>query len=230
MNEVIEFFQKLFSDEGFMPRWICGRWSGFNGWLYISGDLLTGTAYMAIPTLILRFVHGQKITYFRTLYYLFPAFIILCGSTHFANMVMFWVPVYRLGALLALVTGVVSWITVVYIYKSLPFAISMTPRSKLEEEILLRKEAENQLRAKALELNERTEQLQIKNEQLERFAYIASHDLAEPLRKISIFSDKLEQARGGMLTDTEQQYFEKIRDSAGRMGGVDEKYTGVFST
>ena len=53
------------------------------------------------------------------------------------------------------------------------------------------------------------------NEELDQFAYIASHDLQEPLRKIMVFSDKI-LMKGNMDEETEK-YFKKIIGSSKRM-------------
>ncbi len=69
-------------------------------------------------------------------------------------------------------------------------------------------------------VKERTSQLSKKNEELEQFAYAASHDLQEPLRKISIFSDRL-KTKGFNNTDIEAAgYVEKINDAANRMNNL----------
>jgi len=73
-------------------------------------------------------------------------------------------------------------------------------------------------------VKQRTEQLEAANENLVRsnsglaqFAYIASHDLQEPLRKISIFSQMLDAKAGPSLDEKSQMQLRKINESSQRM-------------
>jgi PAS domain S-box-containing protein len=60
-------------------------------------------------------------------------------------------------------------------------------------------------------------QLQQSNASLEEFAYVASHDLKEPLRKISTFGDRLVANQMNNLTDDGKIYLNKIIDASQRM-------------
>ncbi|HEX6226026.1 MAG TPA: PAS domain S-box protein [Chryseolinea sp.] len=81
--------------------------------------------------------------------------------------------------------------------------------TKVTRDLTERKIAEDKTRQHAAEL-------EIKNRQLEQFAYIASHDLQEPLRKIQTFIQVLEKKLGD--PEARQKYFAKINHSARRMG------------
>lgn len=87
----------------------------------------------------------------------------------------------------------------------------------------LRAESEQRLRTIAeLEratavLDRQARRLGESNRDLQEFAYVASHDLQEPLRKILAFSDRLGSRLGDDLDDTARDYFERLRNAATRM-------------
>jgi len=118
------FFKKLFDSSDWPPRWHCGQWTD-HGWLYIISDLLIWSAYFTIPVVIIRFISKKQDIRFTRLYFMFAAFILACGATHFLDALAFWIPVYRLNALARFITGVVSWATVFYLVKYLPFVFSL---------------------------------------------------------------------------------------------------------
>lgn len=60
-------------------------------------------------------------------------------------------------------------------------------------------------------------ELRRSNAELEQFAYVASHDLQEPLRKIQAFGDLLGTKHGAALPAEGQGYVGKMKSSAGRM-------------
>ena len=146
MNPVTEFFKKLFDSSDWPARWHCGRWTDFHGWLYIISDLLVWSAYFSIPLVIIRYISKKQNIRFVRLYFLFAAFIMACGTTHFIDAVSFWVPAYRLNALVRLITGILSWTTVFYLVKFLPVAFSLKSQKELESEIEQRISAEKQSR------------------------------------------------------------------------------------
>jgi PAS domain S-box-containing protein len=147
MKQVIEFFAKLLDTSDWPPRWHCGKWSAFHGWLYIISDLLVWSAYFAIPFIIIRYISKRHDARFIRVYFLFAGFILACGSTHFLDAVTFWQPVYRLNALVRAITGILSWATVFYLIKILPQAFSLRSSTELEAEVEQRKKAEEKFRA-----------------------------------------------------------------------------------
>ncbi|MBC8005025.1 MAG: two-component sensor histidine kinase [Verrucomicrobia bacterium] len=204
MNELIEFFSRLFSTSEWPARWECGYWSDFHGWLYIISELMIWAAYFLIPYLILNYLYKKKTALkFNKAYIYFAGFILLCGSTHFIDAFMFWVPMYRLNALLRLATACVSLFTVYHLVRILPEIFKQKTNLELENEILKREEAERKLGEA--------------NKSLEAFAYVASHDLQEPLRKVTTYTSLLMARNQDSLDDSGKNLAQKVLMASERM-------------
>jgi len=81
------------------------------------------------------------------------------------------------------------------------------------------------LQEKHREIEEKNEKIQIQNKLLEQsnvelqnFAYVASHDLKEPLRMVNSFSGLLKRKYDDVLDDRGQEYMFYITDAVDRMG------------
>ena len=85
------------------------------------------------------------------------------------------------------------------------------------QDITARKNTELELKKLNEVLEDRALKLQQSNEELEQFAYVASHDLQEPLRMVTSFLSLLERKYDGQLDDKAKQYIHFAVDGAKRM-------------
>ncbi|EOZ95365.1 multi-sensor signal transduction histidine kinase [Indibacter alkaliphilus LW1] len=84
-------------------------------------------------------------------------------------------------------------------------------------DISQRKDYENSLQKLNKSLQKQAKELEISNAELEQFAYIASHDLQEPLRMVSSFLGQLEKKYKHVLDDKAKQYIHFAVDGSKRM-------------
>ena len=87
---------------------------------------------------------------------------------------------------------------------------TMVSKEKLEQEITERIESEKKIA-------QYTEKLKQSNEDLQQFAYVASHDLQEPLRMVSSFTQLLADRYGDQLDEKAHKWIDFAVDGANRM-------------
>lgn len=133
-----DFFTHLFDTSGFPPRWECGSWTEAHGWLHILSDLGIWSAYFAIPCILVYFVLRRRDVPFPSIFWLFGAFILACGTTHLMEVIIFWHPLYRLAGVIKFLTALVSWATVAALVPMMPKALAMRSPDELEREITKR--------------------------------------------------------------------------------------------
>jgi PAS domain S-box-containing protein len=103
-------------------------------------------------------------------------------------------------------------------YGAIAAFVDITQRKRMEEELRKsRDELELRVRERTAELVGTVTRLEQLNEELQEFAFIASHDLQEPLRKIQAFGSILARKHKESLDPEGQDYMERITKAANRM-------------
>lgn len=211
----------LFDTTGFPPRWHCGHWTPLHGWAHVAADALIFGAYAAIPAVIAYYTLRRRDLPFPRVAWLFVVFIVSCGVTHAIDASLFWHPWYRLSALLKMATALASWLTVYALVGVMPRALALPGAAALNV-ALTREIEERRLTAEALAqsneaLRAQARALARSNEALEIFAFSASHELHEPLRKIVSFASLLRDEKGDALDDEGHAYIDAMHDASVRM-------------
>ncbi|MEE3918655.1 histidine kinase dimerization/phospho-acceptor domain-containing protein [Micromonospora sp. BRA006-A] len=90
-------------------------------------------------------------------------------------------------------------------------------RMKIARELDEVREARERIEWVNSQLQKQAEELTRSNRDLEQFAYVASHDLQEPLRKVASFCQLLQRRYAGQLDERADQYIAFAVDGAQRM-------------
>ena len=186
----MSFFANLFQAESWPPRWYCGQWTDFHGWLYILSDLCIWLSYFMIPAMLLYFIMVKSNVPFHRIFVLFISFILACGLTHLMDAILFWWPAYRLSALIRFGTAGISLATVYMLYKILPQAVLLKSPEQLERMVEQRTSA---LKATKSELEQANEELRHQYEEAELKIQFRTQELNQ---RISELEQQLKQARG----------------------------------
>jgi PAS domain S-box-containing protein len=150
---VPNIFDGIFSTGAFMPHFHDYLWQAKLRWLHLTADALAGIADYAMPILLIYFVRKRPDLQFDKLIFLFSAFIITFGTTHFLEIWTLWYPAYWPSGLLNVVMAIVSVCTVIELRSALPQLLQL-PNLKVTNENLEREIAERQRMEAALRASE----------------------------------------------------------------------------
>jgi signal transduction histidine kinase len=173
------------------------------------GNLGPGLAYLLSITVISLLLFPGKQTslpfIFTLLFCVFYGLLIHYGYVEIQsiknNQLMEWIAV---SSNVVFMSAIFSLL--------IPFFLSKLEETLSEKMLLL-----DSVSKMNIELERSIAEIKSKNSELEQFAFIASHDMQEPLRMITSFMDKLKLKLGDQLDDKANQYIYYATDAAKRM-------------
>jgi signal transduction histidine kinase len=173
-------------------------------WLDIAGDGLIALADFAIPILLTEFARRRRKLTAHWIFWVVILFLLLCGITHSLAVVSAWNSIccVRIGT--KFLAGLVSVVAAFCLFRLRPKFLSIPMPDELSavnraltHQIAINRRTEEDLRRLNVELEnrvrERTTDLERTNQELSQYAYIASHDLQEPLRMVSNYTELLQR-------------------------------------
>lgn len=176
----------------FMPHGHCYFWKPEILWLTVGGDALTAAAYYSIPLMLLYFAKTRQDLAHKHVFFLFAAFIMLCGTTHVLDIWTAWVPTYRLAGVVKMVTGLVSIATAAVLYKSIPAMLAIPSNVQLEA-------ANRQLKAEIKEREKTQAELNKAKRELETHVQERTAQLFQANRDLEAEIEERKKAQKALL-------------------------------
>lgn len=221
---------EVFDIASFMPHGHCYLWQPGILWTHVISDTIVGLAYFSIPLALLyykvRARHAGPLL--NSVLWMFMAFIVLCGLTHFVSIWTVWQPVYQFEGLLKAMTALVSIGVAITLWPLMPRALAIPSPDELRQvndeldrvnaSLALRVEqATGELRRQAEDLSQANAELRRSNADLDDFARVASHDLRSPLRGIDNLARWIGEDYRSLLPRRARRDLETLRGRIRRM-------------
>ena len=109
-------FLEFLTMQGLSPHGICLLWQPELIWLHAVADAIIGVSYYSIPLALAYFVSHRTDIAFGWIFWMFAAFILACGTTHFMEILVLWYPAYGAQGLVKVATAAVSLLTAVMLW------------------------------------------------------------------------------------------------------------------
>ncbi len=129
---VFTYLQHLLGERGLAPHGFCLLWDPALIWTHVISDALIGVAYFSIPIAIASFLTRRRDVAFSWVVWMFAAFIMACGTTHFLSIWTLWNPDYGVEGLVKAFTAAVSVFTAVALWPLIPRAIALPSPAQLQ--------------------------------------------------------------------------------------------------
>jgi PAS domain S-box-containing protein len=143
---MLESVAAFFNSDDFMPHGHCFLWQPHILWLHIISDAGIAAAYYALPVALIYLTRKRKDLPFKNVFWLFGAFILLCGTTHLLAIWVLWHPDYAVEGVVKAATALVSLATLAMLIKLIPEALQMVSadtKALADSEMLLRAIVDN---------------------------------------------------------------------------------------
>jgi len=198
----MELIRGLFRSD-FMPHGHCFFWRPDILWLNVGSDLLIALAYFSIPLALVAFVRRRPRVTFGFLFWMFGAFIFLCGTTHLVEIWTVWSGVDHVQGLVKFATAAVSLATAAMLWPVIPKALPLPMPGELEatnrdlnREIIRREQVEMELRRVLSEFEDRVHS---RTADLEQANLALKREVAERERAEERFRRAVDSSPNGML-------------------------------
>lgn len=138
-------FFDAFSVSGMMPHGFCIKWTPGLLWSYVISDALITLAYFTIAVTLAYFVTHRNDLKFRSIYLMFSAFILACGTSHLMSIILIWQPFYWLDAIIKVLTVITSVAAAGLLIRLMPIALKLPSHRQLQAEITARNKIQSEL-------------------------------------------------------------------------------------
>ena len=115
----------LFDAQGLTPHGFCLLWQPELILIHATADIGIGLAYFSIPLALAWIARRRPDLAYRPLAWLFVAFILLCGATHFTDVLTLWVPAYAFQGTVKAATAIVSIVTAAMLWVMMPRLLAL---------------------------------------------------------------------------------------------------------